>query len=486
MKNSKSLVQKIVDMKVILLLQVIASSLLLFFIIKLNVLPTLYTGIVVAIVVVLIGLMYALIRTKEQKSKRSIIGKIMSILLSALMLFACLRVSQGDQLLSKVTGAKEQTQSISVIVKSNHEAKEISDLKGKEFGLNGKTDLSNSTTAIVNIEEKIGKIKQAGYDDFKTLCDDLYDSKIDAIIVNEAYRGMLEEERENFTLETRVVYSIEIKEEVKNITKEVNVTNSPFNVYISGIDTYGPVNTVSRTDVNILVTINPNTKQILMTSIPRDAYVTLASSGEKDKLTHSGIYGVKETVNTVSQWLGTDINYYARVNFTSLTKIVDALGGVTVNSPVAFNAAGFSFNVGDNYLDGQKALAFVRERKSLTNGDFDRGRNQMRVLGAMFEKMTSAAIITNYSSVLDAIGGSFQTSMESSDITSLVKMQLNNMTGWTTIQQQITGRGQTGGLPSYAMPGYQLYMMVPDATSVTNAKSNIDKVMNGETPVITQ
>ena len=487
MKNSKSFIQKIVDMKVILALQTVASILLLFFIVKLNILPTMYTGIVIGIFIVLLGIMFALIKTRKQKSKRSVIGKGASVILSIFMLVACLRVVQGDNLLSTITGAKTQTQSMSVIVMKDSSVKELSDLKGKAFGINGKTDLEYTSTAIENIEKEIDKINAINYDDFKALSEDLYNNKIDAIIVNEAYRGILEENHENFTSETRVIYTVEIEEEMENITKNVDVTEKPFNIYISGIDTYGPVSTRSRTDVNILVTVNPKTRQVLMTSIPRDAYVTLASFGKKDKLTHSGIYGINETVNTVANWLDTDINYYARVNFSSLTEIVDALGGITVNSPIAFTAFdGTQFTTGNNQLNGKEALSFVRERKSLGSGDFDRGKNQMRALTGIINKMLSPAIITNYSSVLDSISGSFQTSMESSDITSLIKMQLNDMSGWTITQQQITGKGQTGGLPSYAMPGYQLYMMVPDATSVANVESNIDKVINGKKPVVIQ
>lgn len=480
--NLKSLIQKITDVKVVLLLQAIATILLLFFIFKLNVLPMFYLAIVAIVLLLLWGGMFALIRVKKQRSKRSIIGKIISVLLSVLLLFACLRVVEGDNLIAKVTGAKHQTQSISVIVMKSSKAQKLDDLKGKKFGINDKTDTKNITAAITEIEKEISKIETVNNESFPTLITSLYEGKVDAILINEAYRGNLEEEKPNFIEETRVIHTIEIEEEIEDVTTAVDVTKKAFNLYISGIDTYGPVNTVSRTDVNILVTINPNTRQILMTSIPRDTYVTLATPGKKDKLTHSGIYGVNETIKTVAKWLDTDINYYARVNFTSLTKIVDALGGITVNSPVAF----LEFNAGDNYLNGEKALRFVRERYSLSGGDFDRGQNQMRVLNAMFNKMTSPTIITNYSSILDSIGGSFQTNMESSDITSLVKMQLNDMSGWNISSQQITGKGQTGGLSSYAMPGYQLYMMVPDATSVANAEANIDKVINGEAPVVAQ
>lgn len=484
MKNSKQLIQKVTDMKVILSLQGIASILLAFFIFKLNMLPMLYFGIVVVILLALWGAMFALIRVKKQKSKRSIIGKFVSVIISLLLMVASLSIIKGDNVLSKITGSKTQTQTISVIVLKDNAAKEIEDLQGKVFGKNSKTDITNTDKAIEDIKKEISDINTSDFDDYSTLANALYDGKVDAIITNEAYRGIFQEDHESFDSDTRVIYTFEIEEEIEDVTTAVDVTDTPFNIYISGIDTYGPVSTVSRTDVNLLVTINPKTRQILMTSIPRDAYVTLASFGAKDKLTHSGIYGVNETIKTVENWLDLDINYYARVNFTSLTEIVDALGGITVNSPVAFSTGTYSYSAGNNYLNGDKALAFARERYHLANGDFDRGKNQMRVLTGIINKMISPAILTNYTGILDSISGSFQTNMDSSDITSLVKMQLNDMSGWTITQQQITGKGQTGGLSSYAMPGYKLYMMVPDANSVKKAQDNIEKVKSGQTPVV--
>lgn len=485
MKNSKSLIQKITDMKVILALQVVASLILVFFIYRLNMLPMLYLGIVVVILSILCGIMFALMRVKKQRSKRSIIGKVVSILISILLLVASLSVIKGDSVLSKITGSKTQTQTISVIVLKDSKAEKISDLKGKSFGINTKTDKNNTDKAVADIKSEISDMETSDYEDYSSLATALYDSDVDAIIANEAYRGIFEENHENFGEETRIVYSFEIEEEIEDVTTAVDVTTAPFNLYISGIDTYGPVSTVSRTDVNLLVTVNPKTRQILMTSIPRDTYVTLASFNAKDKLTHSGIYGVNETIKTVENWLGIDINYYARVNFTSLTEIVDALGGITVNSPVAFNtSSGTSISAGNNYLNGKETLAFARERKHLSGGDFDRGKNQMRALTGIINKMMSPSVITNYSSVLDSVSGSFQTNMESGDISALIKMQLNDMSGWTITQQQITGKGQTGGLSSYAMPGYKLYMMVPDSSSVKKAQDNIEKVKSGQTPVV--
>lgn len=216
----------------------------------------------------------------------------------------------------------------------------------------------------------------------------------------------------------------------------------------------------------MIVTVNPNTKKILLTSIPRDYYVTLANMKKKDKLTHSGIAGPENTVKTMAKFLGTDINYYARVNFTSLVTMVDALGGITVN----VDRDGYTYKLGLQQMNGKEALAYSRERHSFADGDNVRVKHQQDVLMAMLNKMMSSAVITNYTSVLNAISGCFETNMESSDITDLIKMQINDNASWTFKQKQFTGTGvmQTGG--AY-MPDSKLYYMIPKAIkNVLNEK----------------
>ena len=292
---------------------------------------------------------------------------------------------------------------------------------------------------------------------------------------------MFEANHENFESETKEIWHYDITQEIKDISKNVDVTESLFTIYISGIDTSGPVSTVSRSDVNMLVTVNPKTKQILMTSIPRDYYVTLANKGKKDKLTHAGLAGVENSVKTIENFLNIDVNYYARVNFTSLVTMVDALGGITVDSPVAFTTMHGNYHIvkGSNNLNGQQALGFVRERYGLANGDNDRVKNQQRVLTAMLKKAMSPKIITNYNSILNSIAGSFETNMSSSEITSLIQMQLDDMASWDIHQIQLSGRGtsMTGG--AY-MPNNKLYYMIPNDESVSYCSSLIKKMMNGE------
>ena len=295
-------------------------------------------------------------------------------------------------------------------------------------------------------------------------------------------RGSFEEKHPEFDTDTKVIKRYTYEKVAKDISKNVDVTNTPFNVYITGIDSYGTIATVSRSDVNMLVTVNPNTKQILMTSIPRDYYVVQpCQDNQKDKLTHTGIFSVSCTIETAENFLNTDINYYARVNFSSLIDIVNALGGITVNSPVSFTTTvgGYSIVAGDNYLDGEKALAFSRERYSLAGGDRDRGKNQMRVVEGMINKAISPAIITRYTSILDAVGGSFQTNMNQSEINSLIRMQLDDMSSWEIFQYSLNGYG-SGNTWSPAN-GFNSYVMQPDQNTVDKANALINKMLNGQT-----
>ena len=292
---------------------------------------------------------------------------------------------------------------------------------------------------------------------------------------------MFEETYQTLSNDIKAIYTYDIVEEIIDISKDVNVTKDVFTIFVSGIDTTGRVSTVSRSDVNMLVTVNPVTKDILMTSIPRDYYVTLANKGKKDKLTHAGLGGVENSVKTIENFMGIDINYYAKVNFTSLVKIVDALGGITVESPYNFTTLHGNYQIvkGQNKMDGAKALGFVRERYSLPHGDGDRVQNQQRVLKAMLNKAMSPAIITNYSKLLKSIDGSFETNMSANEITDLIQMQLNDMTAWTFHSTMVGGNSKlmTGG--AY-MPNVKLYYNIPDQASIDRAANMIKKMVNGE------
>lgn len=440
-----------------------------------KVLPMKYWLIIAVIFLVLWLLVFFVLKNKKNSIKQMWL-RIVSLVLSILIGVGSVFAYKGVSVLNNITGGKYQTQVISVVVLKDSSYQKIKDLENKSLGYVSAIDTDNINKAIDNIGTKDKTtLTKTNYSDLSQLQKALTDQDCDAIIFNEAYRGIIEEFNSGFSSQTRVIYQYEIKETLNKNTSSVNVTKDAFNVYISGIDTYGPVSTVSRSDVNMIMTVNPKTKQILLTSIPRDYHVTLASFNARDKLTHSGIYGIEETMSTVENLLDIDLNYYMRVNFTSLITMVDAVGGINVNVDQAVNVGGHSLSVGSNYMDGETALAFSRERYSYADGDRHRVRNQQAVLTGLLNKLMSASMITNYNSILNSVSGAFETNMESGDLQKLIQMQIDDMSSWDIEQISLDGSGATS-TNCYSMPGYELYVMEPDQSTVTAAKQKIDAV----------
>lgn len=478
-------IKKIISWPVILGIQVITTVVLLFFIFKLNILPTTY-AVMVGMIFVLLGFInYALMKPNKKehhhKTKpREIVGKVISLLLSVLMVFGSVMINKGYSTLDDITNSNTKSAHYAIVVLKSSKINSLSELQNESIEYCLQYDKEKDMNQVIAEAKK--KESSLNFDvamTYSKLGDDLYNNTVNAILINTAYNGMFEDNHPDFQNEVKEIWTSDIETKVKDFSTRVSVTNTPFIIYISGIDTYGSITTVSRSDVNMIVTVNPNTKKILLTSIPRDYYVTLANMKKKDKLTHSGIAGPENTVKTMAQFLGTDINYYARVNFTSLVTMVDALGGITVNVDRDFSAGGYTYKLGLQQMNGKEALAYSRERYSFADGDNVRVKHQQDVLMAMLNKMMSSAVITNYTSVLTAVSGCFETNMASSDITDLIKMQINDNASWTFKQKQFTGTGvmQTGG--AY-MPDSKLYYMIPNDDSVKENLQAIKDVLNGK------
>jgi LCP family protein required for cell wall assembly len=253
------------------------------------------------------------------------------------------------------------------------------------------------------------------------------------------------------------------------------VITKPYVVYISGIDTYGDVATKSRSDVNIIAVVNPKTKKVLLVNTPRDYYVQLhGTTGSKDKLTHAGIYGIDMSKTTLEDLYGTNIDYTLRINFTSLLKMVDAVGGVDVNSDVAFSAGGYTFVKGVNHLNAKQALVYARERHSFEDGDRQRGKDQQQVIAALISKLSSPSTLVNYQKLLKSLDGTFQTNASSDEVSSIIRQQLDSVGGWSTESISVDGTGATNTTYSMNQP---LYVMIPDQTTVNAAKAKINSYL---------
>ena len=368
--------------------------------------------------------------------------------------------------------------SIVVAVLQDDQAQTMDDALLYNFGIHKTLDRDNTNTVIAEIEANAGiELTVTEYDDFSALISALKSGAIQAMIYNSAFNDTIEETDENFSDEVRILDNHSIQTKVNLTASDMNLTKEPFTVYISGIDVYGKIGQTSRSDVNMLVTVNPVTKEVLMTTTPRDYYVTLpnVSGDSRDKLTHAGIYGINCSMDTLSQIYGIRIDYYVRVNFDTLKKVVNALGGVDVYSEYEFTThyknGGYEIKKGYNHMDGKTALAFARERYNVPGGDEQRGRDQQAVLKAILEKAMSPSILTGYMGLMDSLSGSFETNMSMNQIASVVKMQLADGASWDIKSQSVTGT--FGNEACYSTGWQRLSIMFPDEASIYAARKKI-------------
>ena len=465
---------------VIGILYILAVAALVVSVYMVGVLPMMYFGAIAAVLAVIsIPVLIALFgksktadgAAKTGKKKFASVVAVLMILVSGAGTYYMASTMDFFGNISKDV----QTHEYYVVVRADSEYELLKDISGKSVGIMKDTDKLYDEAKDELADKVDVKFTETG--GFDALAKSLIDEKSEAVFMNSAFYDMALEEVDGFTKDnTRILYCVEVEAESGRKTGKIDVTKDSFNVYVSGLDTSGSIANVSRSDLNMLMTVNPKTRTILLTSIPRDYYVELASKGAMDKLTHSGIYGIDETTATVGKLLDTNIDYYLKVNFSTVTDLVDELGGITVNSDYAFSTVGFDFVEGENFLNGKQALAFSRERYSFSDGDNQRIRNQQAVIVGIINKCAgSPSILTNYTGILGAVKDSMQTSMSQKEIKSLVKMQIGDMRKWTIIRQSVTGDGLM--TPVYSMPNTSVYVMVPDKESVESAKIQIDEVM---------
>ena len=325
---------------------------------------------------------------------------------------------------------------------------------------------------VASVLKTVTSATQVPYSDLTSMMMALEGNESDIAVLNAGYMQLLKDNYANFDSKIEVLTTLHVR--VQHQTKASNVSaNKPFVIYISGIDTYGDIASVSRSDVNMLAVVNPVTRKLLLVNTPRDYYVQLhGTTGTRDKLTHAGIYGIDMSRQTLEDLYGTNIDYYMRVNFTSLVSIVDTLGGIDVYSDVAFK----SYHVGYNHMNGKQALEFSRERHSFTEGDRQRGKDQQRVIEAIVAKMSSAQNIVRYQAILSSLGGALQTNMSSSQIEQLANKQLDDMKKWQSESISVNGAGASA--PTYSMGAQRLYVMVPDQATVDAAKVKIQTYLS--------
>lgn len=467
--------QKHLAGKLIALVQLILSVAFIIVAWNSGMVPVKYLIAVIVVLFLVFALTFGL---QYVKNKIFILGIVLSVLISICLAVGVVYLSKANRLLEDVGGATYKTDNMIVVVKKDDLAQNLLDAGNYRFGTQTAVDQENTRLMKEDIESAVGReLLVVEYPSIQEEAQALLDGTIDAAIYNEAFAGIIEDSIEGYSDQVRILYQYGIDTPIEQ--EETNV-EEPFNVYISGIDVSGPITTNSRSDVNIIMTVNPNTKKILLTTTPRDYYVTLPGvSGEsRDKLTHAGIYGVDVSMSTLENLYGIDITYYARVNFTSLVTIVDALGGVDVNSEYAFEAGGYQFQQGINTLNGDQALAFSRERYSFTEGDNQRGRNQEAVLTAILQKAMSPAILTNANQIIASVSDSVETNMTQEDMAKFINMQLSDGASWSIESQAATGTGDNQAC--FSSGSQLLYVMWPDDAVVASLSSKMQQILSGQ------
>ena len=456
-------------------------------------------------------LLYLLQREKKGKNKKTgfRIAAIVLLLFMSLVEGAVgFYVHRYNSRMDEVTEVRTQYTEIKVYVKkdADNPDRQITIEYAVEskyvFGTISGVDAAAIDQTRQDLERKYGRtIQLRSYGSLQELVRALDEGEVDALLISTAYFDLIDSlpdyegytEKlyvpENFSsrIQTEImpqpaVINPEIQEDVLSTLQDPALWENSFCAYLSGIDTYGPVTARSRSDVNILMAVNPQTRQILLLNTPRDYYIpNPAGGGQLDKLTHLGIYGIDVSMKGLADLYQEDVDYYGQINFTGFETLIDAIGGITVDSPQAFEAQGYSFSEGPNTMDGAQALAFARERHSFSSGDNERGRNQMRVITAVIQKITgdSTNLLLHYNEVLDSLQGMFVTNLTSDDIASLVKMQIDDNRSWNVKSYAVTGTG--GSEYTYSMPSMKAYVMYENKDMVQKGADLIDKVMNGET-----
>lgn len=458
------------------ILYAILAAVLLFIMFNYNFLSFRFLNIIITL-----GLLVVLaISIFLQKTKKSpLVTTTVLVIFSLVSLVGIFGFKQMIDITNRMnqTAAFSEVE-MSIVVPKDSDIKDVSQITSVQAPTN--VDKNNIDTLMSALkEDKKVDVKVDEVSSYQEAYDNLKSGKSQAMVLSGSYASLLESVDSDYASNLKTIYTYKIKTKNNSSTKQAD--SKVFNIYISGIDTYGSISTVSRSDVNIIMTVNMNTHKILLTTTPRDAYVKIPGGGadQYDKLTHAGIYGVETSEQTLENLYGINIDYYARINFTSFLKLIDQLGGVTVHNDQAFTSlhGKFDFPVGDIQMNSEQALAFVRERYSLDGGDNDRGKNQEKVISAIVNKLASLNSVSNFTSIVNNLQDSVQTNMSLDTINALANAQLDSGSKFTVTSQAVTGTGSTGQLTSYAMPNSSLYMMKLDDSSVESASQAIKNLM---------
>ena len=413
---------------------------------------------------------------KTRKGQR-VLAFVLSFVIGAVYLFGVKYLMNTIDFMSQITKISLSDEYY-VVVRDDDMFNEIADIQGET--VHAFNSSSTFEEAIEELKKRV-EVEVVLESDLNQTMTDLLSGTSNVVLVASGSYDTYNDENEGFDDYTKILDSFKIKRQINDISKRVTVTKEPFNIYITGIDTAGTIDVTARSDVNMIATVNPNTRTILLTSIPRDYYVLLPDVEAYDKLTHTGIVGANYTIETIENMIGIDMNYYVKVNFSTVVALVDAIGGIDVVSDYSFvsSIGGYYFEEGLNEnLTGEQALAFARERKSFSDGDFQRNKDQQIVLSAIINKVSqSSTLLWNYGDILNSIEGNLEMNMTSEDLRALIRLQTSDMSSWNIVNQNIIGTPNSQYCYSL---GYYASVVLQDQESINQAVEKIRAVMAGE------
>ena len=452
----------------------IVFVLLLLGVYQLGLIPAKYL-VIFSLLIIILSILFTFLSFKLKKMLLSIILFIFMLLFSILSLVSIYYVRTTNSFFDTLTEVKEK-QMYYVVVKKDSDYSNLKDLNNKSMAI-FENQSENYNNALNKVKNDI-KVKEKKYTNMNTIVKDLFNGNIDSLLINSNVKKILDENIMAFKENTKIIAKFSINID-KQENKDSEINNSSFNILISGIDTYGNINNVSRSDINIIMTVNPNVHKILLTSVQRDMYVQLhGTTGLKDKLTHAGLYGINMSIQTIEDFLDIDIPYYIRVNFDSAAKLIDSIGGVDIYNDIAFKGYSSFFAKGDIHLNGEQTVDYSRARKQLPNGDWTRGEHQKVVITAIINKIAnSKELLLNYGDILNSTKDVVQTNVPTDLIKQLVKNQLSTMSPWNITSTFVGGAG-SDYRETYSMPGMNLYITYPDENSVKNVSKQINDLLN--------
>ena len=445
--------------------------------IRLNVLPFLYLVFVFLILLIFDFVVYLLMSRKNGTCR--MIGTILCLFLFCFYFVGIKYQNVTLNFLHQFSFLNIETEHYQIIVSTESSIQSLNDLTNQKIAFVKDRLGANKAYEMLNKEKNL---KLDSKEDIGQLVEAFLSQEVDVILLERTEEELYNDMNSTFREGHKVLDTLNIEVQKEDFRKEVKITKEPFSVYVTGVDTYDGITSIARSDVNMVITVNPITHRILLTSIPRDYYVQIhGTTGLKDKLTHAGLKGVETSIGTIEDLLEMDINYYIKFNFTALIQIVDALDGIEVNSPFAFTAdyeedthIYYEFQKGINKLDGKQALAYVRERYGLREGDVARAKHQQQVVEAVVNKLTTTTILTKYGALLGSMEGNFSTNFDFDSITSFIQMQLESMPSWTIETQVLSGSDASRKTAS--IPDLYSSVMEPSLESVTNAIQKIDEI----------